>query len=171
MASFENCYPFMLANEDYTPPRYETVEDCGAQAISGINSASFPLQFAKIAALPPDERGPEVESFYRGAFWNLYAAQIASDEVAKRWLDMAVNGGEGTSTRLLQQAANSFYKDYPVSVDGELGPKTVSAVNAANPLTLVPAFQNARVAHYKAIVLVNPAKAKYLDQWIARAMK
>ena len=173
MALFENCYPFMLANEDYTPPRYETVGDCGAQAISGINSAAFPLQFERINALPQAERGDEVETFYKAAFWNPYLAQVADDEVAKRVLDAAVNMGAGTAVKLLQQAVNWSRDSAPISlvVDGQWGPRTVEEVNNCNQDALVSEFRQARQEHYQAIVAANPAKAQYLDAWLARARK
>jgi type VI secretion system secreted protein VgrG len=71
----------------------------------------------------------------------------------------------------LQQAVNSFTLSNPLVVDGEWGPKTVAATNACNPLTLVAAFQQQRVAYYQAIVAANPSKAKFLAAWIARAQK
>ena len=171
MAGWNVCYDFMMDNED-AARAYATVQDCGGQAISGIDSASFPLQFDKIAAIePPSERAAEVESFYKAAFWNPYLAQVADDEVAKRVLDASVNMGEGTAVKLLQQAVNSFHVGNPLTVDGGWGPNTLTAVNAVNPATLVAAFKNARCEHYEAIVAANPAKAQYLPAWLARAAK
>jgi len=73
--------------------------------------------------------------------------------------------------KLLQQAVNSFHEGNPLTVDGGLGPVTVLAVNAVNPATLVAAFQQAQEDHYRAIVAANPADAKYLAGWLARARR
>lgn len=170
MADWDVCYNWVLDNED-AARAYAIVPDAppGAHAISGINSAAYPLQFAKISALPPDQRGVEVENFYQAAFWNKWYAQLASDELAKRVFDVAVNMGPGTAVKLLQNAAGC-------AADGCWGPATLAAVNAMGDFLVVP-FKTARLAHYQAIVKRNPALAHYLGTaanpgpWWARAIK
>jgi hypothetical protein len=190
MANWNVSFEWLLDSED--PLReYKTVKDSvpikpddspevaaakrAAMAISGINSYYWPLQFAKIDALPPDQRRVEIENFYQAAFWNQWFAQIDSDEVAKRVFDMTVNGGAGTEIKLLQQAFNAVAAQTAstahLTVDGQLGPATVTAVNAVNLATLVAAFQKAQEDHYRAIVSANPADAKYLAGWLARAKR
>jgi lysozyme family protein len=177
MGNFDVCFSWLMQDEDATNLHATVRDNCPSGctgpcwAISGINSGAWPVQFAKINALPQDQRGVEVKNFYQTQFWNQYFAQIASDEVAKRVFDMSVNGGEGTEIKLLQKAVNSFHVGNPLTVDGSLGPATVAAVNAVNPLTLVAAFQQAQEDHYRAVVAANPAKAKYLAVWLARARR
>jgi len=48
---------------------------------------------------------------------------------------------------------------------------TLAAVNGADANALVTAFKAQRVAHYRAIVAANPARAQFLNGWIARAEK
>ena len=165
MSDFETDYQFMMQNEDRSQV-HAIVPDAppGAHAISGINSAAYPKQFAAIASLPQAERGPAVEQFYRTEFFGKYQAQL-SDPVAERWLDQAVNGGPVTATRLLQQAVGT------VPVDGTWGSATVTACNAADQLALVTAFQAARRQHYLDIVAKHPEDAQYLPGWLARAAK
>jgi lysozyme family protein len=174
MANWDTSYNWMMDNED--PARaYAVVPDAppGAFAVSGINSAAFPGEFEAIAALAHNERALAVEQFYERNFWNPYAAQITSDEIAKRWLDAAVNMGPGTAVKLLQQAVNWSRDSAPISlvVDGQWGPRTVEEVNKCNQDELVSEFQQARIEHYQAIVAANPAKEKYLAGWLARARK
>jgi hypothetical protein len=38
-------------------------------------------------------------------------------------------------------------------------------------VALVAAFQQQRIAYYRAIVNANPSLAQYLNAWIARAQK
>ena len=108
MANFEVCYEWMMDNED-AGRNYEKVSDDppGAFAISGINSAKFPTQFARIDALPQSQRAAAVHTFYEATFWNRWYAQLIADEVAKRVYDAAVNMGPATAARLLQQAAGA----------------------------------------------------------------
>jgi lysozyme family protein len=136
-------------------------------AISGINSGAWPQQFATIAALEESQRAPAVKSFYQAEFWNIWYAQLASDDVAKRVFDFSVNGGSGTAVKTLQQAVNAL--GGKLVVDGGWGPLTLAAANAADPAALVEAFIEARVAHYQAIAAADPADAAYLKVWLARA--
>lgn len=158
---------FLLNNED---PRHEyaSVPDVGGRAISGINSASYPEDYADIASIPQDSRGPAVADFYKRCFWNpLQAGGIESQDVANRLLDQAVNGGLNTGAIMLQRAANDC--GCKLTADGHIGPMTLEAVNALDSDRLVTAFRARRAAHYEAIVAENPARSIYLDQWLARA--
>jgi lysozyme family protein len=174
MANFLKCFNFVLANEDFTPPRYEptpdpTAADPGAQALSGINSAAWPKDFAFIASLPKDQRALAVQSFYYKNYWNTWYVQLTSDEVAKRVLDMAFNTCQKTAVKLLQEAVNdlSISPPYPLSEDGQWGPLTIAQTNLMNEANLVRSFQRNRADHYQKY----DAKNKNLAQLIARAEK
>jgi lysozyme family protein len=171
LADFQIALVWMLDFED--PHRlYATVPDKGGYAISGINSAAFPQQFAAINAMTHADRIPAVAAFYQKNFWNQWLAQLESDEIAKRVFDASVNMGAETAVKLLQfamlNAGSSFQSQ--LKVDGIWGPITVAAANAWSDDTLVAPFQEARVNHYRDIVAANPADAIYLAPWTARAM-
>lgn len=171
MSQFPPALNFVLDNEDRLR-HYEAVPDApaGAHAISGINSAAYSEQYLKIAALPQSERGPAVSDFYESEFWNpLGAAGIASQDLANRVLDQAVNGGLKTGGMLLQTAANAC--GATLMIDGSIGPNTVSVVNSLDPNKLLTAFKQARVNHYNRIATRSPELAKYLNGWLARASK
>jgi len=177
MADWNTAYNWMMDNED--PERAcAQVSDAPpagvpgpCYAISGINSGAFPAQFDAIAALAQGDRETAVQSFYQNHFWNPFIEMLESDELCKRVFDFAVNAGPGTSTRCLQQAVNSLGPDNAIAEDGGWGPATVAATNAADPDALVAAFKAKRLAHYQAIVNANPADARYLAVWSARAQK
>ena len=183
MSSFDVAFQFLMDNED-AARAYAEVPDAppGAHAISGINSAKWPFEYKIIANIPqgnPD-RATLVEAFYRQYFWEntpnggSWYAQLTSDEVAKRVFDAAVNAGSVAAVKCLQEAVN-FDCEYhmcphaQILVDGCWGPVTVEAANNCDPVDLVSAFQQARIAHYKALVAANPADAVYLAAWAARA--
>jgi hypothetical protein len=177
MADWNTVYNWMMNFED-APRACVQVPDAAptgvagpCYAISGINSGVWPEEFTPIAALPPSQREPLVQLFYQNHFWNQWYAQVISDEVCKRVFDFAVNGGSGTSVRCLQQAVNSLLAPgmTPLAEDGGWGPKTLAAVNAADPVALQAAFQAKRAAYYQAIASAEPSKAVYLKAWIARA--
>ena len=170
MASFEIAYEWMMNRED-ARRAYARVSDSppGAFAISGINSAAFPSDFAAIEAIPQAQRGPSIKRFYQLRFWNTWFSQLLSDDLAKRVFDAAVNMGAGTAIRLLQTAANAL--GGALTVDGGWGTLTLTAANSANPAALIAAFIEARENYYRAIVQNNPADKKYLEEWLARAGK
>ena len=172
MSSFDVAFQFLMDNED-AARAYAVVPDAppGAHAISGINSAAFPGEFEAIAALAQNERALAVEQFYERNFWNQWYAQLTSDEVAKRVFDAAVNAGSVAAVKCLQRSCNSFPIQVPLIEDGGWGPMTVAKANIFNPDSLVTAFQQARIAHYDALIDANPALDIYKAAWTARALK
>ena len=184
MANFETAYAWAQNSEDPANAHEIVLDPCPkgcalphCYAISGINSGAWPAEYAAIAALPQDQRGPAVEAFYRAHFWNQWYEQLASDEVAKRVYDMAVNGGSGAAVEILQRAINQIALkmaapgSYLLIIDGGWGPHTVASANALDPAGLIPAFCAERVLHYQAIAAANPDKEKYLAIWTARALR
>jgi lysozyme family protein len=183
MSSFDVCYNWMMDNED-AARAYAQVPDAppGAFAISGINSAAWPEDYAAIAARVQPLRGFWVELFYRTHFWEYapiksWYAQLTSDEVAKRVFDASVNMGSVAAVRCLQQAISTIEdrapgnEDFNLSIDGVWGQITVREANDTGPGELVSEFQQARVAHYQAIAAAKPADAVYLAAWTARALR
>lgn len=164
MSDFATCFPFVLGNEDFDPPRYDfvldpTSQDPNACAIAGINSAYWSLDFATIAALPQAERGPAVADFYQRNFWNDWFEQIASNRTAAMILDSSVNQGSRVAVRLAQIAAGCPMAEQ----DGRWGPITVERINAASDF--VTAFVAAREAKYR------ETGGPSLSAWLARAAK
>lgn len=180
-ADFMTCYSWMIVNEDSSGAHAVVPDACPEGclgpcfAISGINSGVFPAEYAAILAIPRLQRGPAVQSFYETKFWNQWYSQLASDDVAKRVFDEAVNGGTGTAIRLLQVAINTLQPPLAdaVEVDGEWGPNTVAAANSCDQIALVKSFITVRCAHYRSIYAANPGKftEAELDSWLERAEK
>lgn len=171
MSDFPTCFDWMMDNED--PQReYETVPDAppGAFSISGINSHAFPAQFEAINAIPQAQRGPSIQSFYLTEFWNQWFQQLATNDVAKRVFDEAVNGGAETAVRILQVAINTLITE-PIAIDGGWGSNTVAAANGCDQASLTKSFIAVRCAHYRSIAAANPNLAKYLPEWLERAEK
>ena len=187
MADFDYCFTFVLSNEDRTPPRYDDKPDApgswrvvngvrtwnGARAISGVNSHAWPAQYAAIAAVQQDLRGPAVASFYQQYFWNQWLAQLTSPQVAAVTMDAMVNAGPGTGCRILQEAVNDCNPTggHALNEDGVWGPATVAAANACDQDKLLSAFTAARQERYKTLVAGNPADVPYLAGWLARAAR
>jgi hypothetical protein len=179
MADWNVAYNWMMDSED-APRACQAVPDAcpngfagPCYAICGINSAVFPKEYAEIAAQQQDDREPLVQQFYQNHFWNQWYEQLESDDVAKRVFDFAVNGGSGASVRCLQIAINSLASPgtAPITEDGGWGPQTLAAANAKDSTVLTAAFTGRRIAYYEGIAATNPAKACYLNAWVARAQR
>ena len=173
MASWNTAYNWMMDFEDPQRACEQVVVSGLGSAISGINSNTWPEEFAAITATPQSERGPLVKEFYEEHFWNKWYAQLVSDELCNRIFDFAVNSGSGEAVCCLQQALNALAGSGAAQLvdDGEWGPLTVDAANTADATALTKAFQAQRVAHYQAITVADPGKMRYLTDWIARAEK
>jgi lysozyme family protein len=168
MAQYLPAFSFLMGNED-SRLQYADVPDAGGRAISGINSLSFPDDYARIAAIAQIQRGPAVAEFYLKNFWNpMRAGGIEDQEVANRYFDAGVNMGMHTSCKLLQEAVNLLKPDL-LKEDGMNGPATLAAVNAQDPESLLAAFRSLRMGHYQAIIDRDPSKAIYKSSWSARA--
>jgi hypothetical protein len=178
VADFPTCFAFVLSNEDFTPPRYETKPDPTrknplALSISGINSAAFPKEFEEIFAIPQKQRGPAIQGFYQLTYWNPWIAQL-ENPIAMRVMDTEVNDGAGEGVRLLQRAVNTCRGRtgfIPLVEDGGWGAFTVAAARSLYQTTLISCFKMIREAFYRDIVAADPAEAPNLAGWLARAEK
>ena len=166
MADFPGCSAFVLANEDYNPPRYQTEPDPTktdplALAISGINSAAFPEDFEDVFAFPVNQRASVVEAFYQKTYWNPWIVQL-ENPIAMRVMDAEVNSG-GDGIRLLQRACNAL--GAKLEVDEAWGPLTVAAAQALNQVALVGTFKSLRVAFYESL------GGPHVAEWVERARR
>jgi len=169
MSEFGPALDYLLDNEDKARS-YAIVPDPGGNAIAGINSASFPTQYAAVAAAPQAQRGELVANFYFTAFWSpLELDFVNSQDIANRVLDQAVNGGPYSAIAMLQECANSL--GGAIAVDGTMGTLTLHAVNACDAGKLLDAYRKARVEHYEAVLEAHPKLEMYRATWMARASK
>lgn len=172
---FPIAYDYLMEDEDSTHA-HETVpdncpENCAQKdcyAISGINSGAHPSAYAEIAAIPPKQRGPKVRAFYLQNYWTpLNLINLNSQDIANRVLSQGVNGGLRTGARLLQQACNQLGAF--LTVDGDIGPKTLAAANRIDEALLLATFRAVSVARLKEVAKTNAKVRARLKQLIARA--
>lgn len=181
MALFAPALNFVLNNEDRLR-QYAIVPDAGGFAVSGVNSKAWPSEFAQISSLPQDQRAEPVAAFYEQHFWNRWIEALDSQDLADRVMDASVNNGPKMGITLFQQAINSVaqmieprpsfeisLQDWPIHVDGAMGPITVAAANKYPADKILEAFRAARIAYYEQIVAADPAATDNLSGWIARA--
>lgn len=86
--------------------------------------------------------GNEVEAIYHEDYWNTVSGDLLPHGVDYCVFDFAVNSGPKEAIKCLQRAAE-------VADDGVIGPATLAAVNAADPLRIINGVCSERLAFMK----------------------
>ncbi len=106
----------------------------------------------------------DAEKLYRAFWWDKYNyGAIAAQVTANKIFDTAVNMGP---------ARPAIFAQRIVGIDpttGNIGPRTLAAINAMPSIQFIPAFQNMQAQFYRDIVAANPARAEFLKGWLNRA--
>jgi len=106
---------------------------------------------------------------YRVHFWDIQGyGRIADQGVAAKVLDTAVNLGPAEANAILQRAVD-LTENAGLVDDGVLGPKTLAAVDAADPGRLLEAMRRLQASFYEDLAARRPKLAKYLKGWLRRA--
>lgn len=102
-----------------------------------------------------------VEHFYKVNFWNaIKGDEMMNQLVADNIMDFAVNSGVGRASKYAQRIVG-------VTEDGEIGAKTVKAINA-HTHDFVVKYKEARLEFLKKIVANNPSQKEFLAGWTTR---
>lgn len=99
-----------------------------------------PVSKADVKALTEDE----ARAIYSHRYWMPIRGDELHPAVAFVVMDAAVNSGVSRSARWLQQAVG-------VVADGNIGPRTVAAANAADPAHVIDTCCATRLAFLKAL--------------------
>jgi lysozyme family protein len=159
MAQFLPAVQYMLVNEGGFS---DNPNDPGGATNFGILQRDMPG--VNIRAITRDQ----AMSFYQSNYWNKAPyTDINSQEVATKLFDMHVNLGLGAAVTIAQHALGFQSTD----VDGNMGPMTVNAINAATPAPFLAAMINLITTHYKLLESRNPRLMAFDKGWMARANK
>jgi len=116
-----------------------------------------PVSEADMRALTPEKVG----SMYKLKYWNSSYCEVLPKGLDYVVFDFAVNAGTGRSVKTLQQAIGCV-------ADGVIGPKTMAAINDAEPKDLIAKFSDARADFYQGIVARKPDQARFIKGWLNR---
>jgi lysozyme family protein len=86
----------------------------------------------------------DVEPLYKKKYWDVVRADELPSGIDYLVFDLGVNAGPGRSIKLLQSAVG-------VTPDGGLGPISMAAVLAANPVELIEKFSQAKEEFYRGL--------------------
>ena len=105
-----------------------------------------------------------MKNFYYRNYYKPFE-EVKDDNIKALLFETAVNLGVRQTVKLAQKVLN-------VKVDGVLGPKTLKALNSADPKDFIRDFTLARIAFYTALANKNPKRyALYLRGWINRTLE
>lgn len=103
----------------------------------------------------------EWQEIMKDGYWDKCKADtIESQSVAEIMVDWCVNSGT-KGIRKVQEIAGTI-------PDGIVGPKTIAAINAHDPLELFDRIWKARYHFYHSIVKNNPSQKVFLNGWMNR---
>ncbi|WCM93098.1 N-acetylmuramidase [Acidovorax sp. NCPPB 2350] len=109
----------------------------------------------------------QVGLIYRQEYWDkVDGDQIASQAMAEILFDFYVNAGDGAIVllqRTLQQLGATG-----LATDGEMGPATLNALEAADPEKVYALYRQGRIDYYERLAAERPADDKFLQGWLAR---
>jgi lysozyme family protein len=108
-------------------------------------------------------------SLYRLYWWNKYPFDEIKDlYVCTKVFDAAVNMGPEQSFKILQRSINMIPPNN-ITVDGQLGKKTISACNQCNSYSLMNAIRENMKNYYLELVKEKPKLSEFLVGWLSRA--
>lgn len=100
-----------------------------------------------------------VEAFYLDNFWKRLS-DIDDQRIAETIFDLDVNSGS-MGSKLMQRAAG-------VVDDGAIGPKSIEAINALDPVQLLIAFNSRAKDFYDGIIERDPSQEQFRHSWYSR---
>lgn len=100
----------------------------------------------------------QAAGWYEKKFSNPNYPGISVQAVCDKLFDMGVLFGVGTAVRIFQHTIG-------VTPDGDFGPASLAATNAAEPVSLLATFKANIVTHAFNIATANPKDRVFLNGW------
>lgn len=155
MSAFDTVIPFTLGQEGglHTDPA-----DPGGTTNFGISQRAYP--HLDIAALTV----AEVEVLYRRDYWDKIGGDFLEPAFAIMVFEAAVNQGVGAAVRTFQETINALLRGHPVTVDGVMGPDTLTASQALPPYSALNDLAARRALRYA----LTPQVEQFGHGWYRR---
>ena len=138
-------------------------DDKGGFTVDGVTLSTF-RQFYGTHKTESDLRN--ISSFQwnnimKSGYWDVCKADdIRDQKLAEIIVDWCVNSGTAR-VRDVQTIIG-------VKPDGAVGPKTLAAINSAEPAELFKRIMSARIGWFEKIVARNPSQKVFLKGWLNR---
>lgn len=167
MAKFDVALPFTLKNEGGLGNFSDYPADKGHGTNAGVTTQTLsdylgrPATTDDVKNLTMDQ----CRGIYQPKYWNqIVGDQLLYQSVATALFDMSVLQGPRQAVKLAQRIVKA-------TDDGVMGQKTISAINAVDPLTFVTALSLASARFFAGIVIKDNTQEVFLDGWLVRAYR
>lgn len=163
MASFKSAFERMLLDEGGMV-LHNVPGDRGGQTYAGIARNMHPnWQGWKAIDAGETPSSQLVYDFYKSKFWDdIKGDDITSHQIASDIFNFYVNTGRPAKI-LAQLVVN-------VTPDGSFGPRTIAALNSADPEKFILSYALAKIARYRDIVTKDRTQMKFILGWINRTL-
>ena len=153
-----------------------TIDDNGADVCFGINKAYYSQ--CPIFEAPQSQRKGIAIDFYVQLGTKHSLNQLENQSIATRILDALTDPGPGEAGKTLQTVINQYIGHSIVAIDGDIGPKTIAAVNSIltnekEPPTwwrFLSCYREALCYYFLNCALQDRTKQQYLTSWIKRVL-
>ena len=172
MANFNTAFMVVMRNEDPDLSGVVTPEPHGGKARFGINSLAHPEAVREgFYEMTNTEAWIYAEDIFKYDYWSkVWGYDIKDQNIANKFVDLAFNLAAAPATKIIQRAINSLHTVLVLTVDGQVGPLTMTALNFENPELLMAAIKIYGTQYYKDILAAHPEFQKYYHGWIVRLM-
>lgn len=113
-------------------------------------------------------------AIYHATEWTSINGDQLPPSISTQLLDTAVNPGIAPACHWLQEALNQTVASANLSLDGQIGPRTVAVAHSASPeqmRAIAKRVQDHREAYYNSLPEYRhgmPFKARFIKGWLAR---
>jgi len=166
MNTFDIAFKEVLGFED---GYVDHVNDRGGETKYGISKRSYPNLDIKSLTVA------DAKDIYYKDFWNsefLELSLIDNEKIAIELFDTAVNMGQKTAAKFLQEALNLMnrnQKDWAdLTVDGDVGAETLKAYKKARKAILLKVLNGLQFMRYVKICENDPTQENNFNGWMVR---
>lgn len=141
--------------------------DRGGKTMAGVTHAEYDswrsahgLELRPVSEVTDDE----IHAIYRGYWRGAMCDRVASSgfgKLALCLLDFAINSGDGTARKYLQEVVG-------VDQDKIIGPKTLAAITALGENEAIGRYLARRALYCHRIIAHDPTQQQFHDNWMAR---
>src|SRR5262245_48903679 len=171
MASFDAFFPTLLKHEGGF---VDDPADPGGATNKGITLATFQRTARRFLGVDPTLENlkaltdAQAGKIYKPMYWDAVRGdEIGLQELADIVFDFQVNAGDSAS-ELLQKVINDVGANPRLSVDGDIGPATMRALNSVDQKDAYRRYKQGRIDYYQDLVARRPALGKFLLGWLKR---
>lgn len=164
MADFIRAYEqLILAEGGYK--LHKVKNDTGGWTYAGITRKWFP-DWPGWSYIDNNQQPPVdlVRAFYHARIWLRHRLDEVIDQDVAECIFLAAANAEA-SVKVLQLTLKGL------TPDGHIGDKTLAAINAADPATLIPFYTLAKVDRYRQICNRDRTQIGFLLGWLNRSFK